>query len=66
MKKKHLTKPQFEAIAKEVLKNVPISDKPMRCQCWNDFVDAFQKNGEISEWQASNWTTPNWVAGGYQ
>jgi hypothetical protein len=66
MKKKFLTKPQFEAIAKEVLKYIPSDDKPMRCQEWAYLVDSYQKSREISEWQANNWTTPNWVAGGYQ
>ena len=33
-------------------------DMPRRRQMWNDFVDSHNKNGQISEWQAANWSQP--------
>lgn len=69
MKSKFLTKPQFEAIAKEAFAGIPKNDKPdkpMRRQYWCQLVDMYMKDRQLSEWQAANWTVPNWVAGGYQ
>lgn len=61
-----MTKPQFEAIAKEALKDVPKSDKPMRLQEWHYLTDTYCKQGDISSRQYNSWTVPNWVVGGYQ
>lgn len=33
-------------------------DTPARCEAWNDYVDALQKSGLISQQQASTWTNP--------
>ena len=34
-------------------------DMPLRRQLWNDFYDSLNKNGLISDWQADNWTQPD-------
>ena len=33
-------------------------DMPRRRQMWNDFVDDICKDGQISDWQAANWSQP--------
>ena len=33
-------------------------DYPLRCETWNNWVDAMCKNGQISDWQAMNWGHP--------
>ena len=34
------------------------NDKPALRTAWNDFVDALQKNRQITEAQASSWANP--------
>lgn len=34
------------------------TDKPALRESWNDFVDELQRDGKISERQASTWTQP--------
>ena len=35
-------------------------DKPMRREAWNDVVDAWIRDGYLSE-RAYNWTHPSWL-----
>ncbi len=37
-------------------------DKPMMREAWNNWVDELQKNGSITERQASTWTQPDFCA----
>ena len=34
-------------------------DMSRRRQLWNDFFDSLNKNGLISDWQAENWSQPD-------
>jgi hypothetical protein len=36
-------------------------DKPAVRTAWNDFVDALQKSGQITERQSETWQAPNFA-----
>lgn len=33
-------------------------DRPMRAEAWNNYTDALQKDGQITERQCATWTHP--------
>ena len=33
-------------------------DTPMRREAWNNFVDYLNRDGQVTDWQAFNWTNP--------
>ncbi len=33
-------------------------DRPMRAEAWNNYTDALQKDGQITERQCASWTHP--------
>lgn len=33
-------------------------DEVMRREEWNNYVDSLQKDGQVTRWQADNWTNP--------
>lgn len=35
-----------------------VPDGPARCEAWNNFTDALQKDGRITRYQCDNWTNP--------
>ena len=36
-------------------------DGPARCETWNNWVDGLNKDGQISDWQAMNWSHPDYL-----
>ena len=36
-------------------------DLPMKREAWSNYVDSLQRDGLVSEKQASTWTQPAWV-----
>ena len=38
-----------------------IKDVPARCETWNNWVDALNKDRMISNWQAMNWSHPDYL-----
>ena len=38
-----------------------VRDNPARCEAWNNWVDSLCKDGQISDWQAMNWSHPDWL-----
>jgi len=38
-----------------------IKDDPARCETWNNWVDGLNKDGQISDWQAMNWSHPDYL-----
>lgn len=43
------------------LTRIPTNDRPALRMAWNDYVDALQKSGRITERQAETWDQPSWV-----
>ncbi len=33
-------------------------DDTMRREAWNNFVDYLNRDGQVTDWQAFNWTNP--------
>ncbi len=33
-------------------------DRPMRAEAWNNYTDALQRDGQITERQCASWTHP--------
>jgi hypothetical protein len=33
-------------------------DMPLRREVWNVYVDSLHRDGQITDWQASNWNFP--------
>lgn len=64
----HMTKKQFEALFKEhaipqVIQKYEqdgVPDRPARREAWNDTVDAYIKDGKLSE-RAADWSHPRWL-----
>jgi hypothetical protein len=44
-----------------ILPGIPADDKPAKRQAWNDYVDALQRDGAITERQASSWDQPAFI-----
>ena len=38
-----------------------VRDGPARCETWNNWVDGLNKDGQISDWQAMNWSHPDYL-----
>ena len=38
-----------------------IKDDPARCETWNNWVDGLNKDRLISDWQAMNWSHPDYL-----
>ena len=36
-------------------------DGPARCETWNNWVDSLCKDRQISDWQAMNWSHPDYL-----
>lgn len=54
-----MTKQQALAFFKDsILPSIPSNDTPWKCEAWNDYVDSLQKDGSITEKQASTWVNP--------
>lgn len=49
---------QFKELFKEVLQS---NDKPLKRMTWNDFIDSLNKNGQITDKQATTWTQPKFI-----
>jgi hypothetical protein len=47
---------QFKDLYPKLCQN-PCTDKPMRDQAWNDYVDGLLKDGQVHA-RAYNWTHP--------
>lgn len=59
-----MTKQQaIEYFKEHVLPRLDITDRPLVRTAWNDYVDALQKNGQITERQAETWEQPAFVKG---
>lgn len=64
----HMTKKQFETLFKDVV--IPhiadqyerdgVIDRPARRTAWNETVDAYIKDGKLSE-RAGDWAKPRWL-----
>ena len=65
MTKKNLTKVEVIQIFKESFPEVIAdkTDKPKQRFTWNTFVDGLQKDGQITEKQASTWDQPKFIKG---
>ena len=38
-----------------------VRDNPARCEAWNNWVDSLCKDRQISDWQAMNWSHPDYL-----
>lgn len=57
-----MTKQQAVEYFKEhVLPDLDTTDLPLVRTAWNDYVDALQKDGQITERQADTWGQPAFV-----
>lgn len=57
MNKKEAIK-AFEDIKNAVLKQYGAKDKAAMRTAWNDYTDALNKEGSITDTQYQNWTNP--------
>ena len=48
----------FEDISPLITKRYGVRDKVAARTAWNDYIDTLQKDGTITESQASNWLPP--------
>ena len=58
MTKLEAIKEFYRDILPEVYKTYGKRDKPAISEAWNNFTDALQKEGRITEEQYNNWSNP--------
>ncbi len=50
-----------QSFRESILPHLPANDAPARRQAWNEYVDGLQRDGQITETQASMWDQPKFI-----